>query len=360
MTLFFYVLKDYFKYVLGTLSLTVFLFMMFDFIHKTTGYIPKYQPSFFLIAKLYFFQIPSLLVQSIPIASLLASVITMVLLSRTNEVTAMRAVGMGPLRVGMPVALGGGLLSFIAAFFGEVVLPVSTKSLHYIQEVQIEKMSTSEVNQDVKWLRNGSVIYNFDSYDSINRSLKGVSIVYAGDDFSPSKIVKIDSANFVEDSWLGASIDSYDYQDGVLKALYSNKSEVVDLPFAPDKLLVDRRLPNELSLVDLSNKIHLGRVSGVDVLSLEVDFYYKLAFYFASLVVSLIGLRFGYSSERSTETAKGVLLAVAIGISYWFILSATLALGKRGSISPFLAGWTPNFVILFAAIHSINKSRKSN
>ena len=53
-------------------------------------------------------------------------------------------------------------------------------------------------------------------------------------------------------------IDSYDYQDGVLKALYSNKSEVVDLPFAPDKLLVDRRLPNELSLVDLSNKIHLG------------------------------------------------------------------------------------------------------
>ena len=44
-------------------------------------------------------------------------------------------------------------------------------------------MSTSEVNQDVKWLRNGSVIYNFDSYDSINRSLKGVS-VYAGDDFS--------------------------------------------------------------------------------------------------------------------------------------------------------------------------------
>ena len=116
MTLFFYVLKDYFKYVLGTLSLTVFLFMMFDFIHKTTGYIPKYQPSF-LIAKLYFFQIPSLLVQSIPIASLLASVITMVLLSRTNEVTAMRAVGMGPLRVGMPVALGWSFVFYRRIFW---------------------------------------------------------------------------------------------------------------------------------------------------------------------------------------------------------------------------------------------------
>ena len=69
--------------------------------------------------------------------------------------------------------------------------------------------------------------------------------------------------------------------------------------------------------------------------------------------MSLIGLKFAYTSERSTETAKGILLAVAIGISYWFILNATSALGKRGSISPFFAGWAANFVILFAALYSI-------
>ena len=51
-------------------------------------------------------------------------------------------------------------------------------------------------------------------------------------------------------------------------------------------------------------------MSGVDVLSLEVDFIIS-CIYFASLVVSLIGLRFGYSSERSTERQK-VNLAVAI------------------------------------------------
>ena len=51
----------------------------------------------------------------------------MVLLSRTNEVTAMRAVGMGPLRVGLPVAFGGWFCLLASAFFGEVVLPISFK-----------------------------------------------------------------------------------------------------------------------------------------------------------------------------------------------------------------------------------------
>ena len=157
MTLFFYVLKDYFKYVLGTLSLTVFLFMMFDFIHKTTGYIPKYQPSFFLIAKLYFFQIPSLLVQSIPIASLLASVITMVLLSRTNEVTAMRAVGMGPLRVGMPVALGGGLYLLSPHFLARLFFRLARRVCIIFKKCRL-KMSTSEVNQDETVLTGLSLI----------------------------------------------------------------------------------------------------------------------------------------------------------------------------------------------------------
>ncbi len=266
MTLFFYVFKDFFKYVLGTLCLTVFLFVMFDFIHKTTGYIPKYRPSTWLLAKLYFFQIPLLLVQSIPIASLLASVITMVLLSRTNEVTAMRAVGMGPLRVGLPVALGGVLLSLISVFFGEIILPVSSKSIHHIQDVQIEKMSSSEVNQEGKWRRSGSVIYNFNDYDSLAGVLRGVSVFYTANKFSPKRILKVDSAifNHQTEVWTGLTVDSYEYLSGKLVALKKYRNKVVDLPFSPDKLLVDRRLPNELSLLDLSKKIHMGRVSGVD------------------------------------------------------------------------------------------------
>ena len=93
MTLFLYVLKDFFKYILGTLVLVLFLFIMFDFIHKTTKYLPKYNPETKHLILFYLYQVPNLFVQALPIASLLSSVICMVLLSRTNEITAMRAAG---------------------------------------------------------------------------------------------------------------------------------------------------------------------------------------------------------------------------------------------------------------------------
>src|SRR5687768_5256436 len=103
MRLFFYILREYVKYVIGTIALTIFLFILFDFIHKTTKYFSEYEPTTENIIKFYAYQIPAQLVQALPIAALLASVISMILLSRTNEITAMRAAGMGPWRIAAPL-----------------------------------------------------------------------------------------------------------------------------------------------------------------------------------------------------------------------------------------------------------------
>ena len=123
MRIFWYIFRDYLKYVIGTLVLCMFLFVLFDFIHKTTKYFTQYKPSTDLIFQMYLYQLPMHISQALPIASLLASVITMVLLSRTNEITAMRAAGMGPLKIGLPLATGGVLLSIAAYAVNERVIP---------------------------------------------------------------------------------------------------------------------------------------------------------------------------------------------------------------------------------------------
>src|SRR5690606_10037216 len=109
--LFFYVLREFLKYVFATVLLTVFLFILFDLIHRTTKYMAVYNPKPGHMFLYYVFQVPNLLSQALPIAALLASVIAMVLLSRTNEITAMRAAGLGPVRIGLPILAGGALLS---------------------------------------------------------------------------------------------------------------------------------------------------------------------------------------------------------------------------------------------------------
>ncbi len=362
MTLFLYVLRDFLKYVLGTLLLVVFLFVLFDFIHKTTRYIPRYNPETKLLVKYYIFQIPTLIIQALPIASLLASVVCMVLLSRTNEVTAMRAAGMGPLRIGLPIAFGGMALSLFSLAFGEFVLPNAARKMHYVQQVEIEKESEIELAEGARWVRDGSNLFNFQEFDPIKNEMIGVKVIDIGGSFRPRRIIESSSASFVdtEAGWrLHRPRVLYFWPNGTLSYIETKPYLDIRIPAEPKKLRRDRRLPNELALDELREIIGKGEQSGTDILSYKVDMHIKVAFHFASFVVCLIGLKFGYKSERSMETARGIILAIAIGVSYWFFLNSGRALGKRGSLSPWFAAWAANIIIFAAAWISIMRARKA-
>jgi lipopolysaccharide export system permease protein len=363
MTLFFYVLRDFIRYVVGTLLLVVFLFLLFDFIHKTTRYIPRYNPETALLVKYYIYLLPSLIIQALPIASLLASVITMVLLSRTNEITAMRAAGMGPLRVGMPIVIGGLGLCLIGIFLGEYILPRWAERMHYIQEVQIERGSETQIAEGARWVKDENVLYNFRDYDPITNVMTGVRVIETGDNFRPKKSLEARLATYRPESadWLLEDVKIlYFWPKGTLS--YTERKDVmpVSIPVEPVKLKKERRYPNELSSAELIDTIRKGSSSGVDILSYRVELHTKLAFHFAPFVVCLIGLRFGYRSERTMETARGVLLAVAIGMSYWFFLNAARALAKRGILPPIPAAWSADFILLaysFLNIWSLQRKR---
>lgn len=362
MTLFLYILRDFFKYVFGIVILCSFLFILFDFIHKSTRYLSRFNPETKHLISFYFYQTPNLLIQALPIASLLASVITMVLLSRTNEITAMRAAGMGPLRIGAPIALGGIILTFLSVVLGELVLPYSAKKVHYIQKVLIEKTQEVQLADGVRWHREGRTLFNFKDYDTTSKILSGVRVIYIGKSFRPKRSIEANRAKFNEKTkkWTLEGVKIlYFWPNGTLSYTEKRDNLPLDFPIEPNKLRKEHRLPNELSTRELDEKIVLGESAGADILHLRVDLHVKFAFHFASFVVSLIGLKFGYRSERSMETARGILMAIAFGVSYWFILNAGRALGKRGTLPPFFAAWMANFVIFAISCYSILKTRRS-
>lgn len=349
MRLFLYILREYLKYVIGTIVLTVFLFVLFDFIHKTTKYFAEYKPSTENILRFYVFQIPAQVMQALPIAGLLASVICMILLSRTNEITAMRAAGMGPPQIGAPLAAGGLILSVLSLVMGELLVPPFAQKVHYIQQVLIEKEKDEGLAEGAKWLRDGQNLVNFSDFDSLTGTLTKVRLVEVRPNFRPIQAIEAEKGVFSPDTkkWLLSGIRVLHFKrNGTLERIEQKSSIEIGLPLEPKKLKRDRRKPNELSLKELNELVQRGEQSGADVVPYKVELHGKLAYPFAAFVVSLIGLKFGYKSERATETAKGVLLAFFIGISYWFVLSAARALGLRGDVHPFIAAWLPNVVIL--------------
>jgi lipopolysaccharide export system permease protein len=253
------------------------------------------------------------------------------------------------MKIGAPLAVGGLLLSLLAIFLGEVVVPKMSLKMHYVQDVLIEGSDEEEITQGAKWVRNGHVLINFKSYDMVHRRLENIKIVEVRPNFRPKETLEAETADFIPESnkWRLENIRvTFFNRNGTLNHIENREHQIISIPIEPQKLKKERRNPNELSVGELREMVRRGDSSGADTTAFKVDFHMKFAYPFAAFVVSLIGLKFGYRSERATETAKGVLFAFMIGIGYWFILNGARALGQRGSIHPFIAAWMANVVVL--------------
>ena len=348
MILFKYVLREYLKYVAGTVLLCLFLFILFDFIHKTTNYFARYEPAADLIFRFYLYQVPFQLVQIFPIASLLASVVTMVLLNRSNEVSAMRAAGMTPARIAAPLGAGGLLLTFCSVLLGEVIVPQTSGKMHFVTDVLIEGEEAFATDKSAHWVRSGDKIFHFRDYDHHLKTLSDIRLVSVGESFLPSNALHAMSARWIaaRDMWQLKKVRQVSFNAGGELIDIESSSDLMEaLPVRPEKLSADRRLPDEMSLSELGDRISHGARLGANVLELRIAWHVKLAYPLAAFLISLIGITFGYRSERTTETVKSILLAFGLGISYWFVLSAARALAGAGDLPPFLAGWLANLMI---------------
>jgi lipopolysaccharide export system permease protein len=349
MILFIYILRTYFRFVVTTIFLTLFLFVLFDFIHKSTTYFAAHNPDPLAILKYYAAQLPFQIMQALPIGSLLASVITMVLLNRGNEITAMRAAGLSPVRIALPLACGGLLLSLLQFLIGDFVIPKSAVYMHYTRKVLIEGEKSFYSTKESHWVRNSNQILYFHTYNPEFKTLEKVKLIQLGPQFKPEKMIKANFAHYLPhyDYWELVDADIFNFaRDGKLLSRDSTPRMTLFLPLETEKLYNDVRSADEMSTRELFDKIGSGRKYGGDVLSMEIAWHVKWAYALAAFVVSLIGLQFGYQSERATETVRSVILAFSFGISYWFILSASRALAASGNLNPFIAAWLANVIIL--------------
>lgn len=360
MILFRYILKDYFKYVVFTILLTVFLFILFDFIHKSSGYFAKFQPKTEYILQYYLYQMPAQIQQGLPLASLLSSVLTMVLLARSNEITAMRAAGMSPWSIAAPLGIGGFILSLFAYGVGELLLPKAALQSHHVTDHLIEGKPLEDGLQALKWFRHGETFIHFSDYDPTSREVKNVEVLRLGNQFHLETLIhaKVAKPDRVQGVW---QLDGNTMTDflptGQINKIVEVGTIKSELPFE-QQIKKESRQPSELSIRELLKQIEGGRRLGADVRAFEVDLHIKIAYPLAAFVVSLIGLNFGYRSERNMETVRSVIIAFLIGASYWFLLSAGRALSRRGDLDPMIGAWLANLVLFLVSIALVNRAKK--
>ena len=146
-----YVMRSFLRNFALTLTVLTSLFLIFTFFELIGDIIHNRTP--LVTVGLYLFNlIPFILYNVLPLCSLVAVLITFGTLSRTSELTSMKATGISLYRVVAPIVLVAALLSVALFAFDEVYLPGANRRQEALRDTIKGKPARTFLRPDRNWV----------------------------------------------------------------------------------------------------------------------------------------------------------------------------------------------------------------
>jgi LPS export ABC transporter permease LptG/LPS export ABC transporter permease LptF len=297
------------------------------------------------------FYSPQIIHLMTPVAVLVCVLVTFGVLSRRNEITAMKAAGISVYRVTLPAlalaALGAGAM-FAAS---EYVLPPMNRVKERDFNVIKGRPPTSASLLERRWvLGSDNRLYHYDYMQTKPElTLYNLSVF----DIDPKRWDLRDRLHAARAAWNGVG---YDLERGwrrtfgaeaAFRTFDDTRSREIEPPsyFEQEKQEADT-----LRFAELREHIDALEALGLDVVALQVKLHAKVAFPFVCVVMTLLGIPFAFVVARR-GALYGIGLSILIAIVYWASLHIFDALGSSAVLPPMLAAWAPNLAFGAAGLY---------
>ncbi len=288
-----------------------------------------------------------------PIAVLLTTLVTFGLLSRSNEVTAAKALGVSLYRLSIPAAVGAMLVSLLCLALQASALPASQQKVARLKDqIRGEKIRTYR-RADRNWLfGQGRYIYNYRSYDPQTQALSNLQVFEFDDDtYELTRRLYSQRAQYIGDSWLFEPGWTAQFDGREMLDFDAFDIPVIDAyPETPDYFESEFRLPTTMAYGELKAYIAEIEASGRKAPEMEIELFKKHSFPAVSLVMALVALPFAFRLGRK-GALYGAGFGVVLGMAFFGVYAFFSTLGETGTLPPMLAVWSPNIAFALYAVY---------
>jgi lipopolysaccharide export system permease protein len=295
--------------------------------------------------------LPQILVQMIPPSVLIATVMTISGLNRTNELVACFSIGFGLNRIILMLLSIVFIISCFTIFLQDRVLPPTFKkrTTYYWREMRKRPDFFLDVKQDKIWYRSRNLIYNLRTFDSKTRTIQGMAVYTFDEDFNLKQVMDAESALYTPHGWKlkNGTVTVFSESDD-FPLTQSFKEKELQIAETPQDFQEIEKEVDGLRLKELWRYIQRTRSAGSDTKGYEVKFHSRISLSFIPLVMCILGVPFSARNRREGGTAKDLGLCLGITFFYWLFYSVGLSLGTNGALPPWLAAWLPSAI--FAAL----------
>jgi lipopolysaccharide export system permease protein len=355
-----YILKEFFRSFATALSGISVVYLCVDFLQKADYFI-RYKATISQVVRYFLFNLPSIITPSIPIAALIATLLSLGALSRHNEIIAMRSSGISLGRIVLPALAGGLLISALGFINNELVMPTYVAKANYIRNVEIEKKQQLVMFRKNKlWLRGPDNSIANIAFVSPDRDVMfGLNIFKLNQDFTVRERIQAGSLLWENNAWRLKKSFVY-VQNGDAVIVRPADGEAYNIVETPADLSMIVKSSEEMSFAELWDYVRRIKASGYSAAREEMALYGKLSFPFSSLLMVMIATPLSLQRVRSGGAGKGIAIAVFISFAYWGLLSIGTALGRSGALPPLTASWLANALFsLYACVMMVRMHRNS-
>ena len=302
-----------------------------------------------MLGTFFVYTTPQYLYYIVPLSVLLASLVTVAILTKNSELIVMKACGISLYRIAVPMVAGAVAAgAFLFALEQTVLGPANRRA----QATRHVLTGGSPETFDVlnrRWVvgRDGAM-YHYNYFDPRARIFTGLWVYEFDDGNAPHYAANVRRPGALRER----HVEHRTWLDQSIRPESANR-----LPL-PTSLVPTRALeppehfsteppdPEFMSFTQFRAYTEQLAQSGFDVVRQRVALYRKLSFPFVTIVMTLIAVPFAVTIGRSGAMA-GIGVGIGIALAYWTTILFFAAIGSGGLLTPMLAAWAPN--LLFGA-----------
>jgi len=354
-------------FLFGLMAFT--LFLLIGRILKLVELVVNRGVPILQIGKLFALILPTFLEMTVPMALLLGVFLGLGRLSSDHEIVALKASGVSPLQILMPVGIIALIVSLATLLITTQIRPGANaalrKALYDIAKNRVASGLKEKVfNDDFP-----KILIYIEELDPPGETAKGVLIVDRRKADREQDIFGKVAFIFSDEETQSINFKLFEgtvYERQQKKPGFSRtRFNTYDFRLDPVDLLGPSRPkdpePKELSLHHLRKAIRQKLRDGVRATPELIELHQRFSFAFAPLTLCFLAVALVMVPTRSRASRSwGFALCLSWLLTYYALLSLGKALGERQILPAAIAAWLPNIALTLIAMHFFRKALKES
>lgn len=295
-----------------------------------------------VVLKMILYSLPAIIVVTLPVAYMFATLLALGRLGRDSEIIALRACGVSLSRIIFPVILLSLVISGAGFYIQEKAVPWANQQTLEVLKDMMRRDPLKAVKPKV-FLSSEDRDFFVNDVDREKSELKEIYVIDQTGSAFP-QIIAAETATREQNTWK--------LNNGILRKLEENgfidheirfRGMEIQMEIKPDLVFNNQLDVRSLASGDAQKLIEDKKARGENTNKDELDYHTKfslpLATFFTILLAAPIGIMFSKMGNYF-----GVAISIALVFVWYVTYSIFTSLGSAGTVAPLLAAWVQNIV----------------